>query len=252
MTEEQQPKRGWQKYQNIVLAAVAAVIAGLAIGWAFIGGDTAPTNTTTGEAAPPTEPLEPVTTTTTMLSPPSTDVPGQISFVATEDTYVNEGEPQDNNGTADAIEVRTDPPSEVERGLIRFDVSGIPEGETIRSATLRLFVDDDSDNAVNLHLVEGTWSQAETVGANAPAVGEQVATFRATPEASFVEIDVTSVVTEPGQYDFYLVSTGSDSAEFNSTEEGENVPTLIVRWLEGPVEAKQGSLTLAESSNLGQ
>lgn len=251
MTEEQQPKRGWQKYQNIVLAAVAAVIAGLAIGWAFIGGDTAPTNTTTGEAAPPTEPLEPVTTTTTMLSPPSTDAPGQISFAATEDTYVNDAKPEDNNGTSDAIEVRTDD-TEVERGLIRFEVVGIPEGETIRTATLRLFVDHDSDNSIDVHLVDGPWTQVETVGASAPAVGERVATFRATPEGSFVEIDVTSVVTEPGQYDFYLVSTGSDSAEFPSTEEGENVPTLIVRWLEGPAEAKQGSLTLAEYSNLGQ
>ena len=232
MTEQERPGRDPKFIQNIALAGVATVLAGVAIGWAILGADQSPTGTTVAAGEPTTTPTGPATTTTTMASPPSTDAPGQITFTATEDTYVKMAEPAEINGLDELIEVEDDPP-DLTRGLVRFEVTGIPEGETIRSATLRLYSIDESEDTVVIHGVDGPWNQAETNGGNAPSVGAQVASIPVPiPENQYLDIDVTSVVTAPGQYDFYLVPSGGDTAEFASIESAANPPTLVVRWLD--------------------
>jgi hypothetical protein len=157
-------------------------------------------------------------------------VPGQLAIPASEDTYVNTGQPEEINGLEDVMEIENDPP-ENKQGLVRFEVPEIPGGETIDLVTLRLLVVANSDDTLSLHLVGGDWNQAETTGANAPPVGEQVATIPpGAAEGSPVDVDLTTVVQAPGRYDFYIVSPGDDSAEFATIEGGTNPPLLLVDY----------------------
>jgi acid phosphatase type 7 len=230
MTENEPPAGDRKQTMIIVLGVVVTILVGLIIGYVVsggLGGDPAATPTTTSPAvtiAPGTD------ATTPSTLPPTTVVPGQLAITASEDTYVNSGAPEENNGLEELMELESDPP-EIKLGLVRFEVSGIPDGETIDLVTLRLFVMDDSDDVVGVHLVGGDWNQAETTGANAPPVGDQVATITpSVPDGTTVDIDLTSIVQGPGRYDFYLVNPGDDTIEFATIESGTNPPLLIVDY----------------------
>lgn len=227
---EKQP-RDQKQTTIIILAVVVTVLVGLIIGFIVsggLGGDPAAAPTT----ITPIGTTVPGSTPATTL-PPTTVIPGQLSIPATEDTYVNSGQPEEINGLEEVMEIENDPP-EVKSGLIRFEVAGIPEGETIDSVTLRLFVVADSDDVIVIHTVGGDWNQAETTGGTAPPVGEQIGSIPpGAAEGSAVDIDMTSVVSGPGRYDFYLVSPGDDSAEFATIESGINPPLLIVDYGDG-------------------
>jgi hypothetical protein len=150
--------------------------------------------------------------------------------VASEDTFVNSGQAEEINGFEDALEIENDPP-ENKQALIRFIVGDIPDGETLQSVTMRLFVIADSEEVVTIHEVGGPWTQAEANGANAPAVGAQIATIPpGTAEGSTVDVDLTSIVAGPGTYDFYLTTASDDSAEFAALESGANAPVIILDW----------------------
>ncbi|MGH8950354.1 MAG: DUF7594 domain-containing protein, partial [Acidimicrobiia bacterium] len=232
---EKQP-RDQKQTTIIILAVVVTILVGLIIGFIASGGlsgDPVASPTTVGPVA--TTPPSGSTPATTL--PPTTVVPGQLSIPATEDTYVNSGQPEEINGLEDVMEIENDAP-EVKSGLVRFEVAGIPEGETIDSVTLRLFVVADTEDVIALHTVGGDWNQAETTGATAPPVGDPVGSIPpGTPEGSVVEVDMTSLVTGPGQYDLYLVSPGDDSAEFATIESGTNPPLLIVDYGDGAAAA---------------
>jgi hypothetical protein len=92
----------------------------------------------------------------------------------------------------------------------------------------------DTEEVITVHEVNGPWTQAEASGANAPAVGAQLATIPpGTPEGSTVDVDLTSVVLGPGTYDFYLTTASDDSAEYAALESGANAPILILDWGSG-------------------
>jgi hypothetical protein len=153
--------------------------------------------------------------------------------IVSEDTYVNSGQPEEISGLEDVLEIENDPP-ENRQALLRFVVPAIPEGETLRSVTMRLFVLADTDEAVAVSEVDGPWTQADTNGANAPAVGAQLTTVPpGTPEGSPVDVDLTSVILGPGTYDFYLTTSSDDSAEYAALESGANAPILILDWGSG-------------------
>ena len=231
MTENETPPRDNRQTMIIVLGAVLVILVGLIVGFIVSGGlsddPVAAPSTTVAPAGtlPPGTTGAPATTV-----PPVTVVPGQLAIPASEDTYINTGQPEEVNGLEDVMEIENDPP-ELKQGLVRFEVAGVPEGETIDLVTLRLFVVADSDDAISINTVGGDWNQAETTGANAPPVGELVTTIPpGAAEGSTVDIDLTSFVQGPGRYDFYLISPGDDSAEYATIESGTNPPLLIVDY----------------------
>ena len=215
----------------IVLAVVLTILVGLVVGFLATGGlSQEPTAAPTTTPAPPVSIDVPSTTAVPPTSPTVSMPPGQTAVTASEDTSVNSGQPEEINGFEDVLEIENDPP-ENKQALIRFVVGDIPEGETLQSVSMRLLVIADTDQAVTVHTVEGPWTQAEANGANAPAVGPQVAIIPpGTAEGSTVDVDLTSVVLGPGTYDFYLTTSTDDSAEFAALETGANAPLLILDW----------------------
>jgi acid phosphatase type 7 len=242
VTENETPPRDNRQTIIIALGVVLVILVGLIVGFIVSGGlsdDPVAAPTTTGPVTtiPPGAEAPAATTL-----PPTTLIPGQLSIPASEDTYVNSFEPDVVNGLDDILEIENDPP-ENKRGLIRFAVSGIPDGETIQAATFRLFVVKDTEAPVALHLVDGNWTQADTTWTTAPAIGASVGIVAPNvAEGSYVDVDVTGVVQGPGQYDFYLVPSEDDSVEFSAIESGTNPPLLVVDWGSEGVDSAAGSV----------
>src|SRR5439155_22036017 len=111
------------------------------------------------------------------------------AFHPTEDTYVKSTRPNTNYGKATTLQADMEP--SIKRALIRFSLTGIPSNATIQSATLRLFVVDESNQSGSVQRVNGSWSESTTTWANAPAVGQQVAIIAgAAQEDSWKETSV--------------------------------------------------------------
>jgi hypothetical protein len=180
-----------------------------------------------GQGAPAPTPTATPAPTPSPVSPPSG---GSLAFTAGEDTFVKSTRPGSNYGHRPTLEADNYP--YVKRTLLRFQVSGIPEGASVASATLRLFVVDPSDHAGTVRAVLGAWSEANTTWSNAPAVGSVVADVSRRAEVgTWVDADVTSAVVGNGSFDFYVVTPSDNGVDFSSRERGDgNPPTLVVEW----------------------
>ncbi|HSJ82176.1 MAG TPA: DNRLRE domain-containing protein [Acidimicrobiia bacterium] len=217
----------------IALAVVVTILLGVIVGFIVSGGlsddpgselavDTT-TSVTVGSTVAPT------TVAPTSTLPTTTQVPGQVTVTAIEDTFTDALEPDDINGLSPVLEIEDDPP-EIKTALVRFDVTGVPEGETISEVILQ-FSTVSAGSQVAVHLVDGEWNEAETNANNAPLLGERVGIILPQGEqGTLAELDVTGVVTGPGPIDFYLTTLGDDTTEYASRDAGAGAPVLIVRW----------------------
>ncbi len=230
---EETPQRDNRNFALIALAVLVVVLIGAIVGYIASGGlsdDTGSeiagdsTTTTSVAAAPSTTAETPTTGGSTV--PPTTQIPGQLTIPALEDTYTDATEPDEINGGEAILEIENEPP-EIKLGLVRFEVTGVPEGETIQSVTLQ-FTTITAGSPVAVDLVDGDWNEAETNANNAPAVGERVGQIL--PGTEPPVLDVSAFVTGPGRIDFYLSSVGDDTTEYASKEAGVGGPVLIVRY----------------------
>jgi len=157
---------------------------------------------------------------------------GSINYVVAEDTFVRNDRPDKNYGQGQTLEVDNEP--HLKSVLLRFHVDGIPAGAGVKSATLRLFVIDGSDEGGEVRGVEGEWSEASTTWANAPAAGASIAAFSDTAIiAAWKEVDVTPAVPGNGDWDLYIVPRSHDGVDYASRERGTEPPTLVVEWSAG-------------------
>jgi hypothetical protein len=155
------------------------------------------------------------------------------TFTATEDTFLKESRPTRVHGQAASLQADNYP--SVKRVLVRFQVSGIPRGASITSATLRMFVVDASREAGEVLAVGGGWSEATTTWSNAPAVAVKIADLTDPAQAgTWREADVTAAVTGNSDVDFYIVTPYPDGVDYQSTEGGPNPSTLVVQWSAAP------------------
>lgn len=236
-------KRDWRGPTLIGLAVVVVVLLGVVIGLVVSGSDDDPVaasstttfsvETTVPTTSPITSSTEPTPTTAPgqpgETIPPDTSTPGQIVFTASEDTVSDSTDPEVILGFEPvlAVENDTDPPQLI-LSLIRFEVTGVPDGVEPDSVTLRLFAEFPVDGSVSVHTVDGEWSEATTTSGNAPDIGEIVSLI---PEGAgggmYVDVDVAPAFTGNGQLDFYLATSSSGNIPFGSRE-SPNPPQLVV------------------------
>ena len=147
-----------------------------------------------------------------------------MQFVATQDTFVKNTRPTANYGQEDDLEVDTSPSHK--RALVRFPVVGIPSNATIQSATLKLYVEDRSNQAGTVHRVNGSWSES-TVWNTAPGIGAQVAAFTGAAERdTWKQTEVKSAVTGNGFVNFYILTGSTDGVDYRASEANHIGP----RW----------------------
>ncbi|TMG02044.1 MAG: DNRLRE domain-containing protein [Chloroflexi bacterium] len=151
------------------------------------------------------------------------------TFPAAEDTYVKNTNATTNYGQDTTLQADMEP--SIKRALIRFSVTGIPSNATIQSATLRLFVVDESNQSGSVQRVNGSWSENTTTWNNAPAVGQQVAIIAgAAEEDTWKETNVLPAVTGNGPVNFYIITASTDGVDYGSRQNTQYQPTLVIRW----------------------
>jgi hypothetical protein len=121
--------------------------------------------------------------------------------------------------------------SPTERAYVRFNVGSY--GGNIVSAKLRLYVTNGAGGATGTirRMSNTSWSEsAMTYNTRASIDGAQVASFNNLAVGTWIEADVTSIVTAPGAYSFGLSQTGSDGVDFATRESSTSSqrPQLII------------------------
>jgi PKD repeat protein len=148
-----------------------------------------------------------------------------LTFTPTGDSFVRSNFPDENNGSADNL--RSFKKAGENDSYLTFTVTGTTGPVT--SAKLRLYVVDASPNAGTLYSVPDTgWSESGITWNTRPSLGPAVGPAGTATLGTWVEIDVTSIVTGNNTYSFGLVGASSNAAWFSS-KEGANSPQLVVK-----------------------
>ena len=110
-----------------------------------------------------------------LLSQPVRGLGATASLTLAEDTFINSGDPGNNAGATGWFDAGTDGTGGVRRGLLRFDLSGIPAGSTITSATVQLTVvkvpaSSPVNSTFDLFRLLASWNEGTKTGnSGAPA-----------------------------------------------------------------------------------
>ncbi len=146
------------------------------------------------------------------------------TFLPVADSKVNFSSVSKNYGTEGNLRVRGG--STPWNSYLKFNVVGL--GGSVKSAKLRLYVNDGSNDGGTLFRVSDTsWSELGITFANAPPFGGSLGNAGATSIGQWIEFDVTSVVAGEGQVSFGLASSSTDSGYVDSRE-GAFPPQLVV------------------------
>ena len=195
---------------------------------------TQPTSTIT--ALPTTQTSLPNTNTPTMTQPPasstSTITSGStLTFTTIADARVSQLNPTTNYGTATTLQADGNS-GETQTSYIRFTTSGI--AGPIQSVKLRIFcTTNGTTNGPAVHLANNNWVESGTGGINwnnrPTLIGGASDNKAAFGSNSWVEYDVTTLVTGNGTYTFALVADSTDGVVFSSRE-GATPPQLVVMF----------------------
>jgi PKD repeat protein len=148
------------------------------------------------------------------------------TFVPVADTRVSESNPTSNFGLETTLRVRSKNGSS-QQSFLRFDLTNL--SASVLSARLRLFVTDASPSGGTLYAIsDHGWSETGMTWNNRPALpASPIANLGSVSLNTWVEIDVVSVVTGPGLFDFALAGGNSNSALYSSRQ-GANPPELVI------------------------
>jgi PKD repeat protein len=168
-----------------------------------------------------------VTKSITVTEPAPT--PPGTTFGPTADSFVALDEPSRNFGTKPNLHGRRTSSTE-KRPYLTFSVAGL-QGQAITGATLRLHVTDSSPSGGDWYTVSPSWIESGTGSItwnNAPAItGTSFGSIGTATAGTWVELDLTGVVTGEGTYSFAMKTLSGDTVYFAS-KESANPPQLVI------------------------
>jgi myo-inositol-hexaphosphate 3-phosphohydrolase len=167
-----------------------------------------------------TDPSPASRTWTINLSAPITTV-----LPAQADASVEAATPDANLGLAALLGADTSPQEE---SYLRFNVQGL--GGTVQSAALRLYASNGSTNGPAAYGTATGWSEtAITWNTGRPARTTGVLDDKAAiTSGTWVEWNVSSLVTGNGLYGVNLAPTSSDGTDMHAREASTNRPELVI------------------------
>jgi hypothetical protein len=159
----------------------------------------------------------------------TTETPGSnasLTFPAEADARVKQSSPDTNYGNATTLQVDNAPDLE---SFIRFAVTGV--SGPIQSARVRLYAtDNDTSNGPAIYATDPSWNENEITWNKRPArTSEAVDNKEAIDKNTWVEYDVTSLVTGNGTFSFVLAGDSSNAVSFSSRQ-GSQPPQLVVTF----------------------
>ena len=164
-----------------------------------------------------------------------------LTFVAEADSRVPEAKPDINFGRDTVLYVdggATDPDIE---SYIRFTVTGI--SGAVSSAQLRVHVTDATRNGPALYTTSNTWTETGLTWNNRSARTSGVLEDKgALAVSSWVDYNVTNVITGNGTYSFILATDAADLLGLSSRE-GSSAPQLVVTLADTPTAPSTASPT---------
>jgi len=162
----------------------------------------------------------------------------RLHFTPTDDTYVQEDEPNINfQSCIDTNAYLCDPRFIVVDankrfdGLLRFYVQGL-EGRRIEYVKLRLYVREGSISGGKFYESKADWHEDVVTWSTVPSVigNEPLAVVNHAVQANeWVEVDVTDLVTTDGPVSIRITSDSDNNVMYSSKENTDgNSPELIV------------------------
>ena len=192
----------------------------------------APTNTPvsnpTNVAPTPTSIVPTPTTVGTNVPAPTSTQPvpstGTVSFAPAADAYVTAAIPNTNYGASKMIRFDASP---VVNGYLTFNVQGL--GGSVASAKLRIYANSSSTVGCKVFAVpDVSWGERTITYNNAPALGNQISSYGAIRSSTWIEIDVTPLVTGNGTFSLALAGINGTAVSLASRESGTFVPQLVI------------------------
>ncbi len=142
---------------------------------------------------------------------------------AEADAKVVQGSPTTNFATS-SLDVARTPLIE---SYVRFTVSDLTG--TVQQAKLRLFAFNGANKGPSVYRSDPVWSETGINWNNRPArTSARLANGGRVVANSWVDFDVTAVVTGKGTYSFNIATDGKDDVQFNSKEAATNKPQLFL------------------------
>jgi len=164
-----------------------------------------------------------------------------LTFVAEADSRVPEAKPDLNFGRDTVLYMdggATDPDIE---SYIQFTVTGI--SGAVSSAQLRVYVTDATRNGPALYTTSNTWTETAITWNNRPArTSSALEDKGALAVSSWVDYNVTNVITGNGTYSFILATDAADLLGLSSRE-GSAAPQLVVTLADTPTAPSTASPT---------
>jgi hypothetical protein len=147
-----------------------------------------------------------------------------LTFNPIGDAMVKSSNPTTKYGSLGTLRVRQGDP--IYNSYMKFNVTGV--SVPVASATVRLYATDKSNDGGSLYVTDNSWDEASIAWNNAPPiVGTPIDNAGPVNTGTWIELDVTSVITGNGIYSFALVSASSTSAYYSSRE-GTFRPELVL------------------------
>ncbi len=193
-----------------------------------------PTRTPTATSTPTNPPVATNTPTATptlgsgnTATPTPTAGGNTLTFTTVADARVVQDSPTTNYGTSTTLQADGDT---VQTSFIRFTISGL--SGSIQNVKLRVFcTTNGTNNGPASYLADSNWIESGTGGVTwdtQPSLLSGASDNKGSIAiSSWVEYDVTALVTGNGTYTFALVADGNDGVTFSSRE-GGTPPQLVV------------------------
>jgi hypothetical protein len=113
------------------------------------------------------------------------------------------------------------------RSYLRFNVQ-VGLG-TVSRATLRIFAETGSSNGLSTRSVGGAWTESTLNYSNAPPMAGSFGSSGPAVAGTWLDMDVTALVTGNGDIDIGVVTAGSTAIRLASRESA-NAPQLMVEF----------------------
>jgi hypothetical protein len=156
--------------------------------------------------------------------PPQTTV----DFSPTKDAMVKVAAPTTNFGTATNLQC-SGQSGFAKQMFLQFNVTGLPTGATIVSATLKINATTTATGrTITSHSVSNTtWGETTITWNNKPALGTARGAATSYTAGQYTSWDVTGGVTGNGNVTFGLDSTFSGDTSFNAREAGSGTAPIL-------------------------
>ena len=174
------------------------------------------------------------TPTSTPSRTPTSGAGTTVTFIAVADARVSQASPSTNYGTATTLQADGGSGT-AQTSFITFNAGGMTG--PILSAKLRVFcTTNGTANGPAAHLAYNNWHEYNAGGVTwdtqPPLLSGPFDNKGAIAANSWVEYDVTALMTTNGTYSFALVADSSDGVVFSSRE-GTMPPQLVVTFGSG-------------------